>query len=110
MLGWGLFLVSVAVGLTFMADARAYRLGLAVVVAMHLFDRFLTPGRTIFRVPLSCSWAAWAWSLPRGWLAPSSRRSPDPESDALRLELISEGFSSALLSGGFGRGLGTEKR
>jgi len=30
-------------------------------------------------------------------------------SDALRLTLIADGFSSALLSGGFGRGLGAEK-
>ncbi len=108
-LGWGLLLLAIVVSLTALDDARAFRLGLAALLAMHLLDRLLPPMRNPFRVPLVliAVWAAIAAAALWGGSFLMALRAGG--SDAQRLELISEGFSVALGTGGFGRGLGTER-
>jgi hypothetical protein len=109
LLGWALLVVAVIVGTTALADARAYRLGLVVIVAMHLFDRVLAPTRTRLRVPMVLLLGV-AGLLGLVWLGGAlvERISAGGMSDALRLDLVSQGFLTALVSGGFGSGLGTE--
>lgn len=110
LLGWGLLALSVAIALTSMADARAYRLGLAVVVAMHLLDFAWTPGRTPYRRPFVLLVVGIGVVLAVSMSGTVIQAiSSTGQSVSLRLELISEGFSTALNSGGLGRGLGTEQ-
>lgn len=109
-LGYATTAVAVWIGLTAMEDARAYRLGLVVLAAMHLIDRVVAPGRSALRVTamLLLGWATLAVALTRGGYILEAILDKSG-SDALRLRLFADGFSSALLSGGFGRGLGAEK-
>lgn len=108
--GWGVLLLSAALGLAFMADARAYRLGVVAVLGMHITDRVLTPGRTAWRAPtlllmggLGVTLAAAVGGSEVQAILSAS------QSDTLRLVLIKQGFETSLVSGGFGRGLGTEQ-
>lgn len=109
LLSWVMLGISIVIGLTAMADARAYRLGLVILIAMRLMDAFIPPGNPV-RVPavlLTGATVSAAALWYGGSLLAVSMQSG--ESDALRLRLLSEGASQALLSGGFGRGLGTER-
>lgn len=108
--GWGLLLLSAFVGMTALADARAYRLGLLAVIAMYLLDRVLTPGRTRLRVPAVVILAGAGLALASTIVGPALQTiSGAGASDALRLVLIREGLVTSFISGGFGRGLGTEQ-
>lgn len=109
-LGWGLLVVSVIVGATAMADARAYRLGLVVILSMHLFDRALTPGRTKLRVPTVLLLGV-AGTVGLIWLGGALIQGAATigASDTLRLGLIAQGLLAAIVSGGFGGGLGAEQ-
>lgn len=99
---------SVAIGLTSLNDARAYRLGVVLLIGMYAVDRLLTPGRSALRAPvvLLAWWGSVAMALLLGGALISAI---DDTSDAIRLDLMVSGFRSALLSGGFGLGLGAEK-
>lgn len=109
-LGYATTAVAIGIGFTALANARAFRLGVLLLIGMHLLDRLLTPGRSALRIPvmLLLGWAALAVALLRGGSVVRGMVEAG-EGDAIRLELISEGLSSALLSGGIGRGLGAEK-
>lgn len=109
-LGWGVLLLSAIVGMTALADARAYRLGLLAVLVMCMFDRVLTPGRTRLRVPAVVVVAGLGLALASAIVGPALQAiSGAAASDALRLALVREGFTTTLASGGFGRGLGAEQ-
>lgn len=109
-LGFATTAVAIWIGLTALADSRAFRLGLVALIGMHLIDRLLTPSRTALRVPVTLllGWAALALALLKGGSIIHGITDAGA-SDALRLKLVSEGLGAALLSGGFGRGLGAEK-
>jgi hypothetical protein len=99
---------SVLVGLTSLEVARAYRLGLIVLVVMHFFDRAAPPGRSVLRVPVV--WVGMMTGVALAALEGASTLvSIKDSSDAVRLDLIASGFSTALFTGGFGRGLGSEQ-
>jgi hypothetical protein len=98
---------AMAVGLTSLADARALRLGIAVLVAIHMLDRLLPPGGNL-RVSLMIMlvvFAVGAFALWGGGIADIVSGS---QSDAARLALISEGLADSVGSAGFGLGLGAE--
>lgn len=104
MVGYAVTATAVWVAWTSLEDARAFRLGLVIVVAMHLADRIWPPGRSAFRVPgiLILLWLLVAF------VATNGPRYVSGESDSLRFALVSDAFKSAYVSGGFGRGLGAE--
>lgn len=109
LLMWAIVGGALAVGLTSLADARAFRVGMAIVVVLHVLDRVL-PLRGNLRVPLMMllSSAVAASAL---WVAGPVVAAINyaGRSDPVRLGLISRGLSDSLRSGGFGLGVGAEK-
>ena len=109
LMAWAVATVGIAIGLTCLDDARAFRLGLAVLVVMYLLDRLMHQGG-VLRVPvmLLIGCVGLAVSVVVG---PSAleRITRSGGSDAFRLDLLATGFRTMLLTGGFGRGIGTER-
>lgn len=106
---WGLIALGVYLGFTALADARAFRLGVAILVGMRVLDR-LVPPRSVLRVPAVVFTVAMAlvWLILRGPVLLESTLAAS-QSDSLRLQLIESGLTTALVTGGFGRGIGAEK-
>lgn len=104
MLGYAATSVAAVIGFTSLNDARAFRLGLLAVVAMHALDWLISPRRSLLRtsIVLLFGWLAFALLLLSGGAVLSSLFNE-------RSTLFSTGLKSAYLSGGFGRGLGAEK-
>lgn len=107
-MAWGILLLSAGIGLNYLVDARAYRLGLALIFAMIAFERILPPTRLTLRIPFMILLACAAIAAV-GYLGLSSFAASVRESDVLRLSLISDGLASAVVTGGFGRGIGAER-
>jgi len=128
-LGWVFVTVSVVVGVTFLNDARGFRLGVLLLAAMQLADRWLVRPRLV-RIPALAVFTVVAFFLTllpiREWISAVARlmtaggsgagTAAPPElppivgeSDSLRLELLSRAFKLTVDSFGFGRGIGTER-
>jgi len=106
-IAWVLALLGIVVALTALDDARAFRIGLAAVLTMHLLDRLLTPRRSLQRMAVM-SVALWVVIVASAWggsLLAAVRKS---QSDGTRLDLILSGFRLSADTGGLGRGIGAE--
>jgi hypothetical protein len=97
------------IGFTSLADARAFQLGVILIIAFHLVN-FLTPARGSLRGPIVLIFLTFglAWAAVKGPVLLSGLQAVG-SGDAVRLKLFESGMSVAFQTGGLGRGLGTEK-
>ncbi len=107
---WMTVFGALAVGLTSLADARSFRLGVAIVVALHILDRALPAGGSLrassVMIVLACGVAGYArWASGGSGISALITASENGD----RLTLISSGLSESLRTGGLGLGVGAQK-